>query len=134
MSLQVSFFKCKFTLPPTNLTLIFFFSFPLPWSPLEYRATSNLVFRVGPKYSSLVKLEGLPDFFHFLPEFVFIPELPFRKFLPASTEQTLGLSPPPYLEHLWGKISRFILFPLGFRLVFLKKLFVYSFSSSLLGL
>ena len=29
--------------------------------------------------------------------------------LPASAEQTLGLSPIAYLEDLWGKISRFLL-------------------------
>lgn len=83
------------------------------------------MFRVGPKCSSLVKLVGLPD--HFLPELVFIPEFPLG--LPASTEQTRA-EPSTLLGAPWGKVSRFILFPLGFRWIKKKKLFVYSFSSS----
>ena len=133
MSLQVSFFKCKFTLPPTNLTLIFFFFLSLYlgvlWNTEQLQTWCSVW---GPSIALWSSWRGFQIFFIFCQNS--FSYLNFLLGLPASTEQTLGLSPPPYLEHLWGKISRFILFPLGFRLVFLKKLFVYSFSSSLLGL
>lgn len=62
VSLQVSFYKCKFH--PPNIDLNFFF-FPLPWNLLEYRAASNLVFRMGLKCSFLVKSGRSSRFFSF---------------------------------------------------------------------
>ena len=102
----MSFYKCKFQ-PHPHLDLNFFF-FPLPWNPLEYRAASNLVFHVELKCSFLVKLVGSSRFFFIFCQNQF-SHLSILFGLPAATEQTLGLSTIAYLEHLWGKISCFLL-------------------------
>lgn len=75
---------------------------------MEYRAASNLVFHVGLKCSFLVKLVGSSRFFFIFCQNQF-SHLSILFGLPAATEQTLELSTIAYLEHLWGKISRFLL-------------------------
>ena len=104
----MSFFKCKFTLPPTNLTLIFFFFLSLYlgvlWNTEQLQTWCSVW---GPSIALWSSWRGFQIFFIFCQNS--FSYLNFLLGLPVSTEQTLGLSTIAYLEHLWGKISCFLL-------------------------